>query len=174
MFKENRKKSYFNWNDIGKIEKGRPNLGNTISVSIYRLMQYTLRDTIIKFFDPETASKVFYDAGFTAGVQFCKEMLDKKKSLSEFLAHLQKTMKDLNIGIIRIEKLDIEKLDITLSIEEDLDCSGLPIQDETVCDYDEGFIAGILKEYTGFDFSCKEIDCWASGARTCRFDIHLE
>jgi len=51
----------------------------------------------------------------------------------------------------------------------DLDCSGLPPTDETVCDYDEGFIAGILNHYTKKKFEVKEIDCWASGKQTCRF-----
>jgi predicted hydrocarbon binding protein len=41
--------------------------------------------------------------------------------------------------------------------------------DEVVCTYDEGFIAGILERYTGKPFNVKEIDCWASGGRICRF-----
>jgi hypothetical protein len=56
-------------------------------------------------------------------------------------------------------------------VSEDLDCSGLPVTDETVCDYDEGFLMGILKEYSGKDYSVKEIDCWSSGDRVCRFEI---
>jgi hypothetical protein len=43
--------------------------------------------------------------------------------------------------------------------------------DEVVCTYDEGFIAGILECYTGKPFNVKEIDCWASGGRTCRFQV---
>jgi hypothetical protein len=57
---------------------------------------------------------------------------------------------------------------------EDLDCSGLEVSDETVCDYDEGFIAGIFHEYTGERFSAREVDCWASGERVCRFEVKGE
>ena len=60
--------------------------------------------------------------------------------------------------------------EITLSVEQDLDCSGLPITNENVCSYDEGFIAGILEAYTGKKYRVREVDCWASGARTCRFN----
>jgi predicted hydrocarbon binding protein len=56
-------------------------------------------------------------------------------------------------------------------LSEDLDCSGLPIFGESVCDYDEGFIAGILEQYTGKKFLVKEVDCWATGDRTCRFEV---
>ena len=62
-------------------------------------------------------------------------------------------------------------MEFTLAVAEDLDCSGLPFTDEVVCKYDEGFIAGIMETYTGRPFIAKEIDCWASGGRVCRFDV---
>jgi uncharacterized protein len=37
--------------------------------------------------------------------------------------------------------------------------------------YDEGFISGILKAYSGRDFRVREVDCWATGDRVCRFDV---
>ena len=171
MFKENRDKSNFQWKDLGNIEDGRPNLGDSVPVSVYRLMQFTLRDAIIEKYSPEIADKIFYDAGFLAGKQFCKNILSKNSSTDEFISHLQSKMKEFNIGILRVEELDTDNMHMFFSIEEDLDCSGLEISNETVCDYDEGFIAGIMNEYTGQDFNCREIDCWASGARVCRFEV---
>jgi predicted hydrocarbon binding protein len=56
-----------------------------------------------------------------------------------------------------------------MSISEDLDCSGLPELDYEICVYDEGFIAGLLESFTGERFSVKEVDCWCTGDRTCRF-----
>jgi predicted hydrocarbon binding protein len=56
-----------------------------------------------------------------------------------------------------------------LTVGQDLDCSGLPMTNETVCFYDEGFIAGILETYTGKKYDVREIDCWANGDRVCRF-----
>lgn len=49
---------------------------------------------------------------------------------------------------MRIEKFDMNTGEAILTVGEDLDCSGLPFTGETVCNYDEGFLAGILKEYT--------------------------
>jgi predicted hydrocarbon binding protein len=56
-----------------------------------------------------------------------------------------------------------------MTVSEDLDCSGLPPYGETVCHYDEGFIAGIFEIYTGKRFQAKEVDYWTSGGRVCRF-----
>jgi len=169
MFKEPREDLQFSWSDLGNIQEGRPNMGVLTHVAVYRLMQYTLRDVLIKRFNPEAASEIFVDAGKSAGRNFCKNMLNKSLGLNEFIANLQEKLKELGVGILRVEKVDLENNSFVLTVLEDLDCSGLPMMDETICDYDEGFIAGILEEYTGNPFYVKEIDCWATGDRVCRF-----
>jgi uncharacterized protein len=89
--------------------------------------------------------------------------------LNEFIRQLHQVLIDLGIGILRVEKADLESGELQLTISEDLDCSGLPDIDEVVCTYDEGFIAGLLESFTGTAFKVKEIDCWCTGDRTCRF-----
>ena len=173
MFKEERNQSTFSWSDLGDVEAGRPNLGQSVPVLVYRLLQYTMRDILITDFDVNTANELFIKAGKLAGEHFCKNVLNTNLEFNEFIAELQRILKDLKIGILRIEKADLSNLDMTLTVAEDLDCSGLPMMDETVCDYDEGFIAGILKAYTGKDFLVKEVDCWATGDRVCRFAVKV-
>ena len=48
MFKEERDEPIFEWAMLGQIDTGRPNLGFTTHVSVYRLMQFTLRDVLIR------------------------------------------------------------------------------------------------------------------------------
>lgn len=161
----------FSWANLGNLDEGRPNLGPQTGVSVYRLMQYTLREVLESRLGSPAAKEVFVDAGRLAGSEFCKNVLDTTLGINEFVADLQAKLKSLNIGILRVEKADLEKLEFVLTVSEDLDCSGLPLMGETVCDYDEGFIAGILDIYTGRPFEAKEIDCWATGDRTCRFIV---
>lgn len=49
----------------------------------------------------------------------------------------------------------------------------LPVLGETVCNYDEGFLSGILSVYTGKPYAAIEIDCWATGDRVCRFRAEI-
>ena len=170
MFKEEREELQFDWSMIGNIGEGRPNLGATMDVSVYRLMQFTLRDVLIKQYDTETADTIFYEAGKQAGREFCKELITQKDDFNEFVVELQELLKKLKIGILRIEEADLEKMKFMLTVAEDLDCSGLPASDETICTYDEGFLSGLLSEYTGKKFSAREVDCWCSGDRVCRFE----
>ena len=171
MFKEEREKFKFKWQHIGDIKEGRPNLGGRVPVLAYRLMQYTMRDVMITQLGVEAANRILVEAGRHAGTQFCENLLDRNQGLNEFIAQLQSVLKEQAIGILRIESMDLATLHFTLAIAEDLDCSGLPCTQEVICQYDEGFIAGILEAYTGKPFRATEIDCWASGDRVCRFDV---
>jgi len=174
MFKQEQAGCGFQWKDLGNIEAGRPNLGTSTLVAVYRLMQYTMRSVLIAEYDPQTAGRLLVKAGELAGTEFCKNVLDTKLEFNEFISDLQEKLKSMRIGILRVEKADLEKMEFVLTVDEDLDCSGLPFLDETVCDYDEGFIAGVLDTYTGKKFDVKETDCWASGGRTCRFSVKLK
>lgn len=165
----------FQWEDLGDIELGRPNLGLQLPVVVYRLAQYTLREAIAQRYGDDVAADILREAGWIAGREFCLNILDRDQPLTAFIAQLQTQFRDLGIGVLRVESADPERLNFLLTVSEDLDCSGLPIAGTTVCDYDEGFIAGLLYAYTGGQsFSAKEIDCWATGDRTCRFDVKLE
>ncbi|MCP4690210.1 MAG: 4-vinyl reductase [Desulfobacterales bacterium] len=171
MFKEEREESMFEWTMIGDIGAGRPNLGQTTNVAVYRLMQFTLRDILIKEFDVGVANRIFYNAGELAGREFCKALIDKNNTFNDFIRETRDLLSELKVGILRIEKADTENMTFTVTVAEDLDCSGLPIQDEMICTYDEGFLGGLLSEYTGGEFNVKEVDCWCSGGRVCRFEI---
>ncbi|MBN1510095.1 MAG: 4-vinyl reductase [Sedimentisphaerales bacterium] len=171
MFKEERKESAFEWTMLGQIDLGRPNLGFTTDVAVYRLMQFTLRDVLITQYGVEAADKIFYAAGETAGKHFYANLITRRASFGDFVAELQQVLKDRGIGILRVEKGDIKNLTFTLTVAEDLDCSGLPTCGEQICTYDEGFISGLLSAHTGRKFRVKEVDCWCSGDRVCRFDV---
>ena len=171
MFKEERDSSLFDWNMIGDVAEGRPNLGSTMDVAVYRLMQFTLRDVIIQEFDAETAERIYYKAGELAGRELFKNLITQKTDFGAFVQELQDLLVTLKIGILRVENSDLQKMEFTLTVAEDLDCSGLPICNETICTYDEGFISGLLLEFSGKEFNVKEVDCWCSGDRVCRFDV---
>lgn len=170
-----RNESYsFQWKDLGDIKEGRPNLGGFTTVAVYRLMQYTLRDVMAKRLSAGQCSIILREAGELAGREFCRNILDCSLPFNGFVSLFQEKLMEFKIGILRLENSDLDKMEFLLTVDEDLDCSGLPPTGETVCEYDEGFLAGVMGEYTGRNFDVREIDCWAGGERTCRFKIVQE
>lgn len=169
VFLDSSRDKKFTWGSLGDIREGRGDLGEEMPVLVYRLMQYTMLDVLSTEFGVEQANDYFRKAGLLAGTEFAKNVLNLEQDFDSFMSQLQETLKELKIGILRMELFNPESGEIVLTVGQDLDCSGLPITYENVCVYDEGFISGILKLYTGKDYIVQEIDCWASGDRTCRF-----
>lgn len=167
VFKKETRK--FTWSNLGDIKIGRGDLGEEMPVIVYRLMQYTLFDVLSEEFGIKKANEFFWSSGYLAGCEFASNVLNMDLDFNSFISHLQETLKLLKIGILRMEFFDPQNGEIILTVGEDLDCSGLPVTNENVCVYDEGFISGILEKYTGTKYNVKEIDCWASGDRVCRF-----
>ena len=149
--------------------RGRENLGEGVPVAVYRLFQYSLKNVLIRMYGKHRATELFRRAGFEAGTHFAAQVMDLTCPMAEFISSLQKLMIRYKIGILRMEKLDEATGQIVLTIAEDADCSGLPVLGETVCNYDEGFLSGVLTAYTGKAYEAEEIDCWATGDRVCRF-----
>ncbi len=160
----------FTWESVGNIVDGRSNLGEDMPVYVYRLFQFTIKDVLAKKIGDEGTKEVFRDAGKLAGLEFANHLLDLTLEFDLFVAQLQKILEKSKIGILRIEEFDVETGRAVLTVAEDLDCSGLPVTGETVCHYDEGFLAGILIAYTKSDYIVTEVDCWATGSRVCRFE----
>jgi predicted hydrocarbon binding protein len=167
------RKYRFSWGLIGDIALGRPNLGHFMRIEIYRLMQFTFRDVMEQDLGSEKTDQLFYQAGKLAGTAFYQEFFLHIKDFNEFIKSLQSTLKDMGAGILRLEKANVKQGSFVLSISEDLDCSGLPELSYEICTYDEGFIAGLLESFTGYQFKVKEVDCWCTGDRTCRFTAEL-
>jgi predicted hydrocarbon binding protein len=167
------RKYRFSWDLLGDLKLGRPNLGPFTRVEVYRLMQFTFRDVMEQDLGTEKTDRLFYQAGKMAGVAFYQQYFAHFKDLNEFVKQLQQVLKDLGIGILRMEKVDMEAGLLVLTVSEDLDCSGLPELHYEVCKYDEGFIAGLLESFSGHPFKVKEVDCWCTGDRTCRFTAEM-
>lgn len=155
-------------------EGSRGNLGEELPVIVYRLLEYSLKDELIERFGKETQIDVFRQAGRKAGEYFARKLLDMNQPLDQFVSQLQSKMQEMKIGVLRIEDVDEESGRIILTVAEDADCSGLPVLGETVCNYDEGFISGILSLYSGKPYTAVEVDCWATGDRVCRFHANVE
>ena len=155
-------------------EKSRENLGEELPVLVYRMLEYSLKEALCTRFGKEVQVDIFRKAGRMAGEYFAKKMLNLDQPLDQFVSELQKKLEELKIGVLRIEDVDEASGRIILTVSEDADCSGLPILGETVCNYDEGFISGILSVYSGKVYTAVEVDCWATGDRVCRFHANVK
>lgn len=169
---EKNRKYEFSWATIGTdLALSRPSLGGSTRIEVYRLFQFTLRDVIEQDYGTAVADDMFRRAGALAGKAFYDQFCNTAHDVNSLVKLIQELFKDMGIGIFRVESFDPDTLEAMITVDEDLDCSGLPDIDDQICVYDEGFIAGIMQGFTGKSFDVHEVDCWCTGARTCRFSV---
>jgi hypothetical protein len=121
-----KRKYHFYWGLLGNLDLGRPNLGPTSRLEVYRLMQFTLRDVLEHHIGTEKADQIFYESGKLAGSQFYQNLLGEVADFGEFIKRIQSTFIDMGIGIFRVEQADLQTNSFVFTVSEDLDCSGLP------------------------------------------------
>lgn len=169
------RKYQFSWDLIGTTtEQSRPSLGSATTLEVYRLFQFTIRDILEQRYGTDATDDIFREAGVMAGRAFFEKYCSEATDVADLAKMIQNRFRELSIGIVRFEKVDLDNMVIQLTVDEDLDCSGLPDSDDQICIYDEGLIKGILDAFTGKSFTVKEVDCWCSGERTCRFKASLD
>jgi predicted hydrocarbon binding protein len=167
------RKYKFSWSLVGDVGLGRPNLGPTTRVEVYRLMQGTFRDVLEQNLGSQKTDEIFFDSGKLAGQLFFDNVLGGAADFDQLINKLQDALVSLGIGVLRVERSSLDGCSFVFTVSEDLDCSGLPVLDYEICTYDEGFIAGLLENFSGKKFQVREVDCWCTGSRTCRFEANV-
>lgn len=154
---------------VGDIVAGRGELGEEMPVAVYRLFQLSMRGVLKQRYGEGEMIETIRSCGYFAGCSFANESLDLSAPVEAFLEELKEALLARKIGFLEIEKVSENQMEIIFTIKNDLECSGMENQNTTFCQYDEGFIAGVLYEYTKKTYSVIETDCWGNGADACRF-----
>ncbi len=140
--------------DINSLRKtNRKTLGNEVDIAMFRLVRFM----DLKKYLGTGANAVIY----AAGKQYGKEL--NPKSVEEVV----KFCMDLKIGIISI----INKNPLTIRVNECITCSGLEKNNELLCYFEGGFIAGCLESIYGKKVNVKETKCEGLGDDFCQFEV---
>ncbi len=156
---------------LGEMGEGRLNLGEEMPMAVYRLFQFTMREVLTEKYGEGEMIDAFRQCGKIAGKAFARENLDLNLDFVAFSVQTTEKLRENKIGLLKIEEVNPGTGKAVLSVQEDLDCSGVGNQGRTLYNYDEGFLEGILEEYTGWSYSVIEVACWGTGASGCRFEV---
>lgn len=159
----------FNWDKLGDVRDGRGNLGLEMPIAIHRVMQYSMLDAMSDKYGTDESDEMFRKAGYLAGYEVAANLMNLDVELSQFLTEVKNLFKNYKLGVFRPEYIAEDLGEIVVTIAQGCGGSGIVKSNETVCTYEEGFLMGILKAYTGNEYDVREIDCWAMGDRVCRF-----
>ncbi len=141
-----------------------------IPIYVYRLFQITLAEVLIDKYGIGEMTAVFRDCGKLAGRAFVQQNITPGLSFGEFLDELSVKLRETKLGYLNIDRYDEESDTGLISIGDYLNCTGI-YGGKSLCSYEEGFISGLLYEYTKKYYSVTETECRGSGSDICRFSI---
>jgi uncharacterized protein len=154
---------------VGDLKKGRPTLGNLMRVSVYRLLVYSMKAVMAEDLGKQKTNELFYSAGMLAGQIIFRGILKDERKDFNLFEEIKDLLFKCGIGIFEVKQYDEQTKTFLFVVKEDVDCSGMPIDGETKCAFDEGLISGILTDYFKLEFETKEVGCWATGEKSCIF-----
>jgi hypothetical protein len=161
-------------------QKMRPNSGEYVHIGV---PQQQL--TSLKFSDPFTGS-LLYAAGHEQGLNSPEiELMERIQNTTSignlaFLKAVSRLRALLNYpssflsrehGIVQSRNLKRKRA--SLRIFECATAAGTPSFDVNFCDFEAGWIAGILERLTGQSIVVNESKCWGLGYEYCQFDINV-
>lgn len=73
-------------------ENSRSNLGETLPVLVYRMLEYSIKEELIAQFGKEKQIDIFREAGQRSGKYFARHMLNLDQPLNAFISELQAKM----------------------------------------------------------------------------------
>lgn len=155
--------------ELSGVRDGRPDLKMKVPLALRRLLNFALRDVLEGRYGTKAADGVFFAAGKLAGAEFYTRYIEPAAGLDKFINKTQRLLKE-KIGVFKIEA-DLQQGRVLLTIdemEEDLYGFGPPTVDYEICSYNEGFISALFGQFTR-KWRANDIDCWCTGAKTCRF-----
>ncbi len=128
--------------------------------SLFRTMRYITEAMGI---DAKPALRL---TGREIGKELAKQIkATAPKDLLKELANFWETHRMGHLVLTRAE------LPYEIVIENCYECGGMPDVGTTLCSLDEGLISAILDEKLGVKSTVKELECWGTGYRHCRFTV---
>lgn len=151
---------------------GRTKLGQMVPVNVFR----ALRLEGMKEIAGRGANAIIYRGGRNLGYNVGQDISSKmsnKADLNEYLTIVVQAFEQLGIGLVSVAGGSFSNGQVYLQVDECVTCAGIPNIGETVCHFEGGVVAGIVQNFTGSIVTCKEVQCWGKGDKTCMFEVNL-
>jgi predicted hydrocarbon binding protein len=151
---------------------GRSKLGQLVPVHVFR----ALRLEGMKEIAGRGANAIIYRGGRNLGYNIGQDISTRMSdpgNLNEYLTTVVHTFEQLGIGIVSVAGGSFSDGQVYLQVDECVTCAGIPNIGETVCHFEGGVVAGIIQNFTKSIVTCKEIQCWGKGDKSCVFEVKM-
>ncbi len=143
-------------------------------VALFRLS--TIGDLVLHYDNIACDKKLLGLKRIAPYMNYYKGYLLGLRSIREYkvanLDSLAYTMFKLKMGLMDI--VYEGKKQIAVDIYESISCSGLPVLNRPMCDFERGFLTAAITSIYNREVETRETECWSTGSTKCRFIIQFK
>lgn len=167
---------------LGDIIEGKENddisnrelLGGTVSIRLFQSLRLVGLGTAIENMVGDGAKALVYRAGQDLGMGLGGELEPiAKGSLDDYVSLVQGAAKSLGIGLVVVEKVDLNSGELTLRVDECVSCAGIEGVSNPICNFEAGLVGGLIKAFVKGPVKAIETRCHACGDATCGVDVQI-
>ncbi len=93
--------------------------------------------------------------------------------LGRYVELVHKLCRDLRIGTVVAEKVDLANGLIVLRVDECVSCAGIENAKVPICHFEAGMVAGIVRSFVDRPVKAMETRCHAIGDDTCGVEVRI-
>ncbi len=156
---------------VGDPEKGRPTLGPTVPIAMFRAMRLLGMmqgmDNLIG-----DASTLVYSAGREVGKPIGDQLAEASRGdLGTFVELTVKKFQDLGVGKVSLAEARPEDGYLLIDVDECITCSGMDPIGKKICHFEGGIVSSVMEAFTRKPNTVVETKCNGTGDGVCQFEV---
>lgn len=147
-------------------------LGASVPIKLFQSLRIIGLGVAMEDMVGPGARALVYQAGQRLAEQIGTALAQKAAGdLQVYLGLVGDVCVALSIGMLVIEKLDLENNVGTVRLDECVSCAGLTGAKAPICHFETGMVAGFFRAFNGVNVKAIETRCHALGHDTCGIEL---
>lgn len=152
----------------------RAELGPRVPIRLFQALRLVGMGTAIESMVGDGSNALVYQSGSQLGRALGDALAPKAEgSLDNYVSLVHGACKHLSIGVVAVDKVDLDAGEIFVRVGECVSCAGITGAQRPICNFEAGLVGGLIRGFTKGPVKALETKCNAVGDAFCGVDVRL-
>lgn len=157
-----------------KTVDNRDNLGPMVPIRLFQALRLIALGTGLEEMLGDGSRALVYQSGQRLGQVLGGAVKDAAEGqLDHYVELVRGLCIQLSIGQVVPEKVDLDRGELGLRVDECVSCAGIQGTSGPICHFETGMVGGIVREFLGAPVRAVETRCNAVGDKTCAIQVKV-
>jgi len=154
--------------------ENRQDLGPLIPIRLFQALRMVALGSNVEDILGQGAPSLVYHSGQSLGLAMGQiAVANVNKDLETYVGKIKLLCRQLSIGLVVPDKVDLDSGVLELRVDECVSCAGIHNVSAPICHFEAGMVGGIVKTFFNRNVKAVETKCNALGDKTCLIRVDL-